>query len=168
MKSIKVILLIILFFFIVINWGISSDEADKRSISTPEWIFKVTSFKSGLQEAKWGQRVLFSTRQDAFKDNQFIRIDGLLRPALKKDKYIFDFKLKLNGEQNLILVEMVDKEGKSFVAMGDEARFDRSRTIEFKSNQFPMKMGICFYLPGNIQSIEFSIDDSPQLKLNGM
>ena len=155
-------------FFAIVNIGTASDEVSKNTISTAEWIFEVTGFKSGLREAKWGQNVLFSTKQDRFKDVQFIRVHGFIRPVLKKNKYTFEFKLKLNEKQNLILVEMTDQEGKNFVAIGDDARFDRSRTIEFRANQFPMKVGICFYLQADIQSFEFSLDDSARLKVDDL
>ncbi len=153
---------------------------DNKIIKTSKWIFKVTAFRSGLQEALWDQMVLHSTKEAPFKDKQFIMVEGLFSPGEKKDKYVLDVKLKLNGEQSLIFVEMIDKKGQiskkgkigksngHFIAMGDIALFDQLKSFEFNSNQFPIKMNICFSLPANVQSFEFSIDDSERIKLEDL
>ena len=146
----------------------ASDMKAEKTASTSDWIIEVIDFESGLQEAKWGGQSLFTAKQDNFKNKQFVRIEGIIKPVAQKDKYTFDFKLKLNGEQNLIIVELVDKEGKGFVAFGDERKFDRSPTNEFNFEQFPMKISICFYLPADIKAFDFSINDSDPIKLNNL
>ncbi len=185
----KALLLVSLLFFAIVTTEMSYAETDGyKTLSTSKWIFKVTGFSSGLKEARWGQMVLYSTRQDPFKDKQFIMVEGLLSPKEKKDKYVLDVKLTLNGEQSLIFVEMIDKRGQgsknvkvgksggknvkvgksggNFIAMGDIALFDQSKSFKFKPSQFPVKMSICFSLPANVHFFEFSIDDSEHMKLN--
>ncbi|OPY11908.1 MAG: hypothetical protein A4E66_01264 [Syntrophus sp. PtaB.Bin001] len=177
----RVFLLISLLFLAIVKAEMSyANQDDYKIIKTSKWTFKVTGFRSGLQEAIWDQMVLYSTKEVPFKDKQFIMVEGLFSPVEKKDKYVLDVKLKLNGEQSIIFVEMIDQKGQiskkskvgksngHFIAMGDIALFDQSKSFEFKSTQFPVKMNICFSLPANVQSFEFSMDDSEQIKLGNL